>query len=140
MSKEEAQRQYLSTVTTISPNWEETHSISHLVSALIQCTHTHTHTRTHTHITSFELQKDNKEELEGRGGGGGGGGVGGPVVSRMVNTEEDLPDNEKTIFDWCKEGRKDRLQNLLSPDNINTKDNQVYSFIVRMMSLQHTMM
>ena len=66
-------------------------------------------------------------QLEGEEGGGGGGGGVGPVVSRMANQERELAEEEKTLFDWCKEGRGNKLQALLSPDNINTKDSQVGS-------------
>ena len=47
------------------------------------------------------------------------------MVSRMADQEQELAEEEKTVFDWCKEGREDRLQPLLSLDNINTKDSQV---------------
>ena len=57
--------------------------------------------------------------------GGGGGGSMGLSVSRMADQEQELSEEEKTVFDWCKEGREDRLQSLLSPDNINTTDEQV---------------
>ena len=67
-----------------------------------------------------------EEEEEGGGGGGGGGGTG-PVVSRMADKESEIAEEEKTMFDWCKEGREDRLQPLLSLDNINTRDSQVGS-------------
>ncbi len=47
-------------------------------------------------------------------------------MSRMVPTEETvIPDKEKSVFDWCKEGRADRLADLLSPQNINEKDEEV---------------
>lgn len=61
-------------------------------------------------------------------GEGGGGGVG-PVVSRMATQEKELAEEEKTMFDWCKEGRRDKLESFLdlTPDSINTKDSQVSS-------------
>ena len=54
----------------------------------------------------------------------GGGGVG-PAVSRLADKEEELAEEEKTVFDWCKEGRVDMLQSHLTPTNINTTDNEV---------------
>ena len=72
------------------------------------------------------MAEERGEERGGeRGGGGGGGGGVGPVVSRMADQEQKLADDEKTLFDWCKEGREDRLQALLTPDNIHAKDSQV---------------
>ena len=78
-------------------------------------------------------EKGGKEREGGGGGGGGEGGGGGgvgPVVSRMADREQELSDEEKTLFDWCKEGREDRLQALLSPDDINAKDSQVCFMIL----------
>ena len=66
------------------------------------------------------------EEEEGEGGGGGGGV--GPVVSRMADQEEQLAEEEKTVFDWCKEGRLDQLQTHISHKNINTTDTEVCPF------------
>lgn len=45
----------------------------------------------------------------------------------MANHERELAEEEKTVFDWCKEGRQDKLESLLSlsPAAINTKDSQV---------------
>ncbi|CAI8048884.1 Acyl-CoA-binding domain-containing protein 6 [Geodia barretti] len=56
-------------------------------------------------------------------GEGGGGGVG-PTVSRLADQEEELAEEEKTVFDWCKEGREDRLRSHLTPNNINNRDNE----------------
>ena len=39
--------------------------------------------------------------------------------------EKDTPDNEKTVFDWCKEGSVSKLNELVTDDCINSKDNQV---------------
>lgn len=42
--------------------------------------------------------------------------------------EDDVPDSEKTVFDWCKEGRVKKLESLVTEDCINTKDSQVTLF------------
>ena len=116
MSREEAVSRYLSTVTTLAPDWESSSPVSN---------------------------KQGKTEGErGRGGGGGGGGGGvGPVVSRMADREEIVAEEEKTVFDWCKEGRDDLLQNHLSTDNINERDTEVISLSLPQThthSLSHT--
>ena len=51
--------------------------------------------------------------------------MGGPVMSRAVEKEEDLiPDELKTVFDWCKEGHVTNLAAMVTADNINkTCDN-----------------
>ena len=55
----------------------------------------------------------------------GGTTMGGPVMSRAVEKEEDLiPDELKTVFDWCKEGHVTNLAAMVTADNINkTCDN-----------------
>ena len=77
------------------------------------------------YLQAAHTGQEEEEERGGEGKGGGGGGGVGPVVSRMADQEQELAEEEKTLFDWCKEGREDRLQALLSPDNINTIDSQV---------------
>ena len=60
-----------------------------------------------------------------------GGGGDGPPVSTLAGgdtKEKDAPDNEKTVFDWCKEGHVKKLESLVTEDCINTKDNQVRLF------------
>lgn len=48
--------------------------------------------------------------------------INGIAVSSMCTTEEDLPEDEKTIFDWVKEGSLDKLKGKnVDP---NCKDNQ----------------
>ena len=42
----------------------------------------------------------------------------------------DVPDDEKTVFDWCKEGCVSKLENLVMDDDVNSKDNQVSSFVL----------
>ena len=51
--------------------------------------------------------------------------LGGPVMSRAVEKEEDLiPDELKTVFDWCKEGHVTNLAAMVTAENINeTCDN-----------------
>lgn len=56
---------------------------------------------------------------------GGGGGGGGPVVSTLMNSAEVIPDESKSVFDWCKEGRVERLTPLLSDTNVTSTDDQV---------------
>lgn len=48
-------------------------------------------------------------------------------MSRFVDQEPDavIPDNDKSVFDWCKEGQVERLSLLLTASNINDKDDQV---------------
>ena len=55
----------------------------------------------------------------------GGTTMGGPVTSREVEKEEDLiPDELKTVFDWCKEGHVTNLATMVTAENINeTCDN-----------------
>ena len=40
--------------------------------------------------------------------------------------DSDIPDEEKTAFDWCKEGHVTKLESLVADDSINSKDSQVY--------------
>ena len=40
--------------------------------------------------------------------------------------DSDIPDEEKTVFDWCKEGHVTKLESLVTDDSINSKDSQVY--------------
>ncbi|XP_063981621.1 acyl-CoA-binding domain-containing protein 6 [Diachasmimorpha longicaudata] len=46
------------------------------------------------------------------------------AVSSMVNTDDVLSDGDKTLFDWVKEGREDKVRELLLRDSsiINTPD------------------
>ena len=50
-------------------------------------------------------------------------------VSTLASQEEDLTDDQKTIFDWCKEGNMDRVTTLLtrqkSDVDINKTDENV---------------
>ena len=51
----------------------------------------------------------------------------GITVSTMARTEEDLADNEKTIFDWCAEENIDKVASLLHDRKIdvNCKNKEV---------------
>ncbi|XP_013410093.1 acyl-CoA-binding domain-containing protein 6 [Lingula anatina] len=51
---------------------------------------------------------------------------GGVVVSTMPNPDSDLKDEEKTIFDWCKEGDLEKLTKSLKKEgaDINVKDGE----------------
>ena len=52
--------------------------------------------------------------------------MGGPSVSRYAEEKEEVvPDDQKTAFDWCKEGHVTRLAAMVTEDNINEKDEQV---------------
>ena len=54
------------------------------------------------------------------------GGMGGPSVSRYAEeTEEVIPDDQKNVFDWCKEGHVTKLAAMVTEENINEKDEQV---------------
>ena len=65
------------------------------------------------------------QAVEGRGSGGRGSGVG-PVVSTMAREDEEVvPDDQKTAFDWCKEGNVARLVAMVTELTINVKDEQV---------------
>ena len=70
------------------------------------------------------------EEDVGREGGsdeeGGGGGGSGRSVSTLMNSAEAIPDEKKTIFDWCKEGHIAKLSSMLTKTNVNSPDEQVY--------------
>ena len=39
--------------------------------------------------------------------------------------KEDIPDNKKTIFDWCREGNTDKIKLLLKKTDSNIKDDNV---------------
>ena len=43
--------------------------------------------------------------------------------------DKDIPDEEKTAFDWCKEGHVTKLESLVTDECINSKDGQVCSYI-----------
>lgn len=51
-------------------------------------------------------------------------GTGGPTVSTL-NSAEVIPDANKNIFDWCKEGHMTRLLSMVTEANMNTVDEQV---------------
>ncbi len=41
------------------------------------------------------------------------------------DVEEEISDEKKTLFDWCKEGNERKLQSLLSSTNVNQTDSDV---------------
>ena len=53
----------------------------------------------------------------------------GIAVSTMARTDEDLADNEKTIFDWCAEENIRRVEGFLDDRKIdvNCKNKEVSS-------------
>ena len=72
------------------------------------------------------LQAQSKEGSGNKGGGGGGGT--GPAVSTLAGGEtsdSDIPDEEKTVFDWCKECRVAKLEEMVTKESIDSKDGQV---------------
>ena len=73
---------------------------------------------------ALSQQTEDGGDEEGEEDRGGGGGVG-PTVSILADQEEELAEEEKTVFDWCKEGREDLLRSHLTPNNINNRDNEV---------------
>ena len=79
-------------------------------------------------LYGFYLQAEQKES---GGGSGGGGGTGHSVSTLAKGDAEDseVPDDEKTVFDWCKEGRVSKLESLVTDECVNSKDNQVSAFI-----------
>ena len=49
----------------------------------------------------------------------------GPVVSKLAhNIKENVPDDSKTVFDWCKEGNKEMMEKKAS-GKMNQTDDQV---------------
>ena len=46
-------------------------------------------------------------------------------MSVLARTEETLKDEEKSLFDWCKEGNAKMLDGLLDSENINLQDDNV---------------
>ena len=39
--------------------------------------------------------------------------------------KQDIPDNQKTIFDWCREGNTDKIKLLLKETDCSIKDENV---------------
>ena len=78
---------------------------------------------THRQYLPCYIKKKSQVKEKSRGGGGG------PAVSTLAggdSGDSDVPDDEKTVFDWCKEGHVTKLESLLTDDSINSKDSQVY--------------
>ncbi len=57
--------------------------------------------------------------------GGRGGTGGGHVVSTLMDEDEALDDESKTIFDWCKENDIPKLVSMITTTNLNSRDEQV---------------
>lgn len=52
-------------------------------------------------------------------------GFGGPVVSTLMNNSDtNLADDEKTAFDWVKDGNLSKLRDT-KPQSLDAKDDQV---------------
>ena len=45
----------------------------------------------------------------------------------MANDDDIIPDNEKTVFDWCKEDDVTQVSRMLQKCDINKKDSEVIS-------------
>ena len=69
------------------------------------------------------LQSEAKES--GSSGGGGGTGHSVSTLAGGDGEDTDVPDEEKTVFDWCKEGCVSKLESLVTDGDVNLKDNQV---------------
>ena len=52
----------------------------------------------------------------------------GAAVSTMAD-KQDIPDNQKTIFDWCREGNTDKIKLLLKETDCNIKDENVSALL-----------
>lgn len=96
MAVSEAMKQYVTVVSNLSPQWKG----------------------------NPPCDGAGEEGVADRGGRGSGG-TGGPVVSTLMNNMEVIPDEKKTVFDWCKEGDVTRLSGMLTESNINSLDEQV---------------
>ena len=46
-------------------------------------------------------------------------------MSILASTEKPLLDSEKCLFDWCKEGNKEKLSQLLKKDEVDRRDESV---------------
>ncbi|XP_065829056.1 acyl-CoA-binding domain-containing protein 6-like isoform X2 [Oscarella lobularis] len=86
MAKEEAMEQYVNAVNRLCPDWNKQTGESS--------------TATPTLPTSGSKSAT----------------VSGPVSSKMERTEALLRDDEKTAFDWCKEGNAEKLEHLFRDD------------------------
>lgn len=48
--------------------------------------------------------------------------------------KQEIPDNQKTIFDWCREGNTDKIKLLLKETDSNIKDENVSVLLFNKMS------
>ena len=63
----------------------------------------------------------NGDHGEGRGQGGGGG----PVVSTLMKDDDHIPDEKKSMFDWCKEGDLTKLVAIVTRTEVDIQDEEV---------------
>lgn len=51
----------------------------------------------------------------------------GTAVSVMLNPDSDIPDEQKTFFDWLKDGNMDKVKQMIvkDPSIINIVDEEV---------------
>ena len=71
-------------------------------------------------LNLFQLEYDSDSESKGTGMGVG--------VSTMSADEDEIPDEEKSVFDWCKEGNLDQVKKFLADskdDEVNKRDEEV---------------
>lgn len=66
--------------------------------------------------------RDTPPSEEGRAGKGKGGG--GPVISTLMSDPDEVSDENKTAFDWCKEGHVTKLASTMTESNVNSLDEQ----------------
>ena len=53
------------------------------------------------------------------------GGGGGPVISTLMKNDEPIPDEKKSMFDWCKEGNMTKLTVMVTEREVNIQDEEV---------------
>lgn len=100
MSRQTAMKQYINELTRVNENWE------------------------HCLGTTQESQEAPAKNSES------GSGIGGVVVSTLYNAEYEeechMKDENKTVFDWCKEGNTQEMIRHLQNNKIdvNTKDDE----------------
>lgn len=57
----------------------------------------------------------------------------------MAADKQDIPDDKKTIFDWCREGNTDKIKLLLKETDSSIKDENVSElFVTQLIALLHT--
>lgn len=111
MTKTEAMQLYIELVTKVQPGWKDRPSDKQPQQLKEVCKNTS------INFFYFFIKTSGK----------GSSGLGGPVVSTLATSNiEVIPDNEKCIFDWCKENQLEKLKKCLeNGENINQKDEEV---------------